>query len=189
MQTSDADALIVVDVQNDFCPGGAVPVDGGGAVVPPINRAMTRFEHIVFTRDWHPANHCSFSGTPESREGGWPAHCVQNSPGAEFCGGLRVPLDAYVVDKGIDPDKEAYGAFEGTDLAEELRRRGIARVFIAGLATDYCVRATALGAIEAGFETVLIEDGCRGVAEDTTRAALDDMAQAGVQTCRSGDLV
>lgn len=188
MQTSERDALIVVDVQNDFCPGGALPVPGGDGVVPVINRVMTRFEEIVFTRDWHPVDHCSFDLNPQYRDGSWPSHCLQHSPGAEFQGSLRVPLDALVVDKGTDPDREEYGAFERPELASHLRGRGVGRVFVTGLATDYCVRATALGALVAGFETVVIEDACRGVDDAGARAALLELAAAGAQVIHSGAL-
>lgn len=185
---NESDALIVVDVQNDFCPGGALPVRGGDGVVLAINRVADKFAHVAFTRDWHPGGHCSFSETPEFRDGSWPVHCVQDSPGAEFHGDLRVPQDALVVDKGTDPGIEEYGGFSGEELEGYLRDRGVKRVFIAGLATDYCVKETALGAVRAGFATVLIEDGCRGVAEDTTAAALAEMRLAGVSLCRWGEL-
>ena len=188
MKVKDTDALIVVDVQNDFCPGGALPVLGGDMAVPAINRVMEKFQHLVFSRDWHPSDHCSFASSPEFRDGSWPAHCVQHSPGAEFHGDLRVPLDAVIVDKGAEPDQEAYSAFAGTGLAETLRKRSVERVFVAGLATDYCVKSTALDALEEGFQAVLIEDGCRGVADETTQAALDEMRKAGVIACRSGEV-
>lgn len=188
MKVQESDALIVVDVQNDFCPGGALPVPCGDQVVPVINRVMVYFEHLVFSRDWHPQDHCSFSDTPAFRDGSWPVHCVQDSPGAEFQGDLRVPLDAHVVSKAAEPDSEAYSAFSGTDLEQELHRRGVSRVFVTGLATDYCVKFTALDAIKAGLDAVLIEDGCRGVAEATSAAALEEMKQAGVQVCHSGQL-
>jgi nicotinamidase/pyrazinamidase len=188
MQITDTDALLVVDVQNDFCPGGALPVPGGDGVVPVINRLMTRFDRVVFTRDWHPVDHCSFDLNPEYTDGSWPPHCLQDSPGAEFQGSLRVPLDALVVDKGCDPDREEYGAFENPVLEAHLRARGIRRVFVTGLATDYCVRATALGALAAGFETLVVQDACRGVDDAGTAAALREMAEAGIGLLRSGEL-
>lgn len=184
----EEDALLVVDVQNDFCCGGALPIPGGEQVSPVINRVMTAFDHLIFSRDWHPQDHCSFSFQPEYRDGSWPEHCVQDSPGAEFQGDLRVPLDAYFVYKGTDPDLEAYSAFSGTGLETELRRRGIRRLFIAGLATDYCVQFTARDALKAGFEVVVIEDACRGVAAASTAAALDAMKAAGVHLCRSSEV-
>ena len=185
MEVSASDALIVVDVQNDFCPGGALPVPGGDNVVRAINRLSPSFDTLVFSCDWHPGDHCSFSDAPEFRDGSWPPHCVQHSPGAEFHGDLMVPLDAWVVHKGTDPEREAYDAFQDTGLAEYLRGRGVQRVFVAGLATDYCVKATALSALREGFETILVKDACRGVAEDTTAAALAELAGAGVVACTS----
>lgn len=189
MKIRDTDALLVVDVQNDFCPGGALAVCGGDQVVSPINRVMGPFDHLVFSRDWHPRDHCSFSDAPEFRDGSWPEHCVQDSPGAEFHGDLRVPLDAIFVYKATHAEKESYSAFDETGLADTLRRRGVNRVFIAGLATDYCVKTTALEALREGFEVVVIEDGCRGVAKETTEAALEEMKAAGVRFCRSGDFL
>lgn len=188
MKVLGSDALIIVDVQNDFCPGGALPVPGGDGVVPVINKIMERFRHLVFTRDWHPPDHCSFSDTPEYRDGSWPAHCVQHSPGAEFHGDLRVPLDACFIDKDVGADQESYSAFMGTNLSGELRQRKISRVFVTGLATDYCVQFTALDARKEGLDTVLILDACRSIAEDTEQAALNAMQAAGVTIIRSGDL-
>ena len=185
MKILETDALLVVDVQNDFCPGGALPILGGDQVVHPINVIMRHFDHLVFSRDWHESGHCSFGDPPEFRDGSWPAHCVQDTPGAEFHGSLRVPLDAHVVSKG--ETVECYSAFQGTDLAQWFRAKGIQRVFVAGLATDYCVKSTALDARKEGFEAWLIEDACRGVAPETTQAALQEMEAAGVLVCRSGD--
>ncbi len=188
MFITDSDALIIVDIQNDFCPGGALGVANGDAVVRVINHIMDNFEHLVFSRDWHPQDHCSFSDTPEYRDGSWPVHCVQDSPGAEFHGDLRVPLDAVFVCKATDPDVEAYSVFSGTGLLEELRRRKVTRIFLAGLATDYCVRFSALEALKLGFETYVVVDACRGVAEETTRTALAEMKEAGVAFCASGEI-
>jgi len=187
MDITPHDALLVVDVQNDFCPGGALGVPGGDGVVPPINRIMGRFDHLVFSRDWHPQDHCSFSDHPEFRDGSWPPHCVQDSPGADFHGSLRVPLDAVFIYKGTDPDTEAYSAFSGTPLAEELRRRNITRLFITGLATDYCVKFTTLDALDLGFEVVVVTDGCRGIAEESIKAALEEIQRRGAVLVRSGD--
>lgn len=186
MKVEETDALIVVDVQNDFCPGGALPVPGGSNVVSPINQAMCFFDHIVFTRDWHETDHCSFGYPPEFKDGSWPPHCVQDTPGAEFHGSLRVPLDALVVDKG--QTEENYEAFSCSNLAERLRAKGIRRIFVAGLATDYCVKATALAAVQKGFETCLIADACCGIAPGTTEAAVREMEAAGIRLCRSGEL-
>ncbi|MCZ7662841.1 MAG: nicotinamidase [Thermoleophilia bacterium] len=177
------DALIVVDVQNCFCPGGSLGVEGGDQIVPVINDLLPLFEHRVFTRDWHPNGHVSFSDNPQFRDLSWPVHCVQETEGAEFHPDLHVPDDALVVSKGVDPDREAYSGFEAVtvNLARWLRERGIERLFVAGLATDYCVRSTALDARNAGFEVVLVEDATRGVAPDSTRVALQEMAAVGVE--------
>lgn len=180
MQVTETDTLLIIDVQNDFCPGGALPVEGGDGVVPIINKVMVYFECIVFTRDWHPQDHCSFSDKPEFKDGSWPVHCVRYSPGAEFSGDLRVPVDAYIVNKATKAEEEVYDAFSDPALAEYLRQKKSARVFVAGLATDYCVKHTAIGAIKAGFSTVLIEDGCRGIEEEATGNAIRDMQDAGV---------
>ena len=188
MKVNDTDALIVVDVQNDFCPGGALSVLGGEGVVRVINPLQMKFDKLYFTRDWHPQDHCSFSDTPAYTDKSWPPHCVQDSPGAEFHGDLHVPSDATIISKGTDPAREAYSGFEDTDLADRLKADGVTRVFVAGLATDYCVKATALDALAAGFETVLVEDGCRGVNDETAAAALVEMRAAGVIFCRGGDI-
>jgi len=186
MKMQDSDALIVVDVQNDFCSGGALPVPGSDLVVPVINRAMCHFDMIVFSRDWHESGHCSFSAQPKFRDGSWPPHCVQDTPGSEFHGSLRVPLDALLISKA--EIEESYSAFDRTGLAEQLRAKRIARIFVTGLATDYCVRATALDGIREGFDTFLITDGCRGVSPEATQAALDEMVAAGVNLCHSEQL-
>lgn len=188
MTLNENDALIVVDVQNDFCPGGALPVPGGEGVVRVINPLQMKFHRLYFTRDWHPQDHCSFSEEPTFTDQSWPVHCVQDSPGAEFQGSLHVPADAVIISKGADPNEEAYSGFQGTSLGQQLNKAGVKRVFVAGLATDYCVKATVLDAIKAGFETVLIEDGCRGVSDETTARALSDMRAAGVQFCRGSEV-
>lgn len=188
MKVSETDALIVVDVQNDFCPGGALSVLGGEGVVRVINPLQMKFDKIYFTRDWHPQDHCSFSDEPAFTDMSWPVHCVQDSPGAEFHGDLHVPSDATIVNKGTDASEEAYSGFQGTDLAGLLRAEGIERVFVAGLATDYCVKATALDALKEGFETVLVEDGCRGISDEGVAAALAEMQATGVILCRGGDV-
>jgi nicotinamidase/pyrazinamidase len=176
------DALIVVDVQNDFMPGGSLGVDEGDVVVPLINRLVPLFEHVVYTRDWHPVDHVSFDDPPEYRDGSWPAHCVQGTRGAEFHRDLKVADGSLIVSKGDDPRAEAYSGFQATsvDLAGWLREHGIERLMVAGLATDYCVRATALDAVRAGFEVRLVEDAVRGVAADSSRDAFEEMRRAGV---------
>lgn len=180
----DGDALLVVDVQNDFLPGGALAVPEGDAVVPVLNRWIREAEAagvpVVATRDWHPADHVSF----EAQGGPWPPHCVAGTPGAAFHPDLALPDDAVVVSKATEPGEEAYSGFDQTRLADTLRQRGVRRVWVGGLATDYCVRATALDAAEAGFEVALIPDGHRGIAPDTSAQALRDMTEASVSSRR-----
>lgn len=157
--------LIVVDVQNDFCPGGALAVPEGDEVVPVLNGYIEKFARagapIIFTRDWHPPDHVSF----KAQGGPWPSHCVQNSEGAKFHAQLLVPKQAEIVSKADNPKVEAYSFFQQTDvdLAKKLRERGISRLLVGGLATDYCVKATVLDALERGFETYFLEDASRGV--------------------------
>ncbi len=157
------DALIVVDVQRDFLPGGALGVPEGDAVVPVINRCVARFQAaglpVVASRDWHPQGHCSFA----EQGGPWPPHCVAGTPGAELADALELPADCLLVSKATTEEKDAYSAFEGTDLAERLRDLGVTRVFVGGLATDYCVLNTALDARKHGFRVVLLEDAVRAV--------------------------
>jgi nicotinamidase/pyrazinamidase len=157
---SDASTgLIVVDVQNDFCPGGALGVAGGDRLAPAIAAAAEAAGTVVATRDLHPAGHVSFA----ERGGLWPAHCVAGTPGAELHPSVSGMRFDRIQDKGTDPDREAYSGFDGTDLAEYLRERGVKRVLVAGLATDYCVRATALDAIREGFETTVLTDAVAAV--------------------------
>ncbi|MDX6546955.1 MAG: synthase [Gaiellales bacterium] len=171
-------ALIVVDVQNDFCPGGALGVAGGDRLGPLIAEAARSAGTLVATRDSHPPDHCSFS----TRGGRWPVHCVTGTPGAELHPSIvELPFDL-VQDKGGDRDREQYSGFDGTPLAEYLRERGVRRVVVAGLATDYCVRATALDAIRAGFETTVLIDAVAAVdAEpgDGVRALAEIRAAGG----------
>ena len=167
------DALIVVDVQNDFLPGGALPVPKGGEVIEPLNQYIEFFaskgQPVFATRDWHPENHISF----KENGGLWPRHCVQWSEGAQFARGLKLPPDAFIINKGDRPELEAYSGFQGTLLNDLLKERGIKRVFIGGLATDYCVKNTVLGALNLGYVTFFLEDASRGVdvkPGDTERA-------------------
>lgn len=177
----EGDALLVVDVQKDFLPGGALAVPRGDEVVPAINALAEHFAArglpIFATRDWHPENHCSF----REQGGPWPPHCVQGTPGAEFADDLRLPPDAEIVSKATTREKDAYSGFEGTDLEERLRRRGVKRLFVGGLATDYCVLNTVLDARRLGFETYVLEDAIRAVdvhPEDGEKA-LARMREAG----------
>lgn len=180
--TLDREAgLVIVDVQNDFCPGGALPVKDGHKVVPVFNQYLELFDRagapIYATRDWHPANHCSF----KVQGGPWPPHCVQGTPGAEFHPDLKVPYDAIIISKAWRAQDDPYSEFAGTNLELDLKRRRIRRVFIGGLATDYCVKATTLDACQLGFETYLLTDASRGidVKAGDCRRALEAMKKAG----------
>jgi nicotinamidase/pyrazinamidase len=174
------DALIVVDVQNDFCPGGSLPIEHGDKVVPVLNRWIENASEtgvpVVASRDWHPKNHLSFK--PQGGE--WPVHCVQGSEGAAFHPDLKLPSDVLVVTKGNRTDRDQYSAFDATGLAEELRRRGVQRVWIGGLAEDVCVRATALDAAKARFDTRLIAAATKPVTAEGGKAARADLRKAGV---------
>ncbi len=157
------DALLIVDVQNDFLPGGALAVPRGDEVVPVLNRWIARFREqglpVIATRDWHPSGHCSF----QSRGGPWPVHCVAGTAGADFAPGLELPKDTVVISKATEPDREAYSGFQGTDLARRLRTLGVRRLFVGGLATDYCVLETVRDALREGFDVVLLRDAVRAV--------------------------
>jgi NAD+ synthetase len=175
-------ALIVVDVQNDFCPGGALGVAGGDRLAPRIREAAERAGTLVATRDRHPDGHVSFSG----RGGPWPAHCVAGTEGAELHASVRdLPFDR-VQDKGEDAGREQYSGFDGTPLAGWLRERGVERVLVTGIATDYCVRATALDAIAAGFDTTVLTDAVAAVdvQPGDGRRALEEVRRAGGQLDR-----
>lgn len=177
------DALLVVDVQKDFLPGGALAVANGDEVVAPLNAAIHAFERagrpIYASRDWHPSNHCSF----RARGGPWPVHCVAGTRGAAFADGLALPPSAVIISKADTVDADAYSAFGGNDLAERLRRQGARRVVIGGLTTDYCVVNTVLDARAAGFEVVVLADAIRAVnvqPGDGARA-LEVMRRAGAR--------
>jgi nicotinamidase/pyrazinamidase len=163
LQFDKADALLVVDVQHDFLPGGALAVPDGDVVVPVMNRyvevAAQSGIPVFASRDWHPRNHCSF----RSQGGLWPPHCVADSEGAEFAPGLNLPHDVVIVSKAQKQDADAYSAFGGTDLDARLRSRGILRLWVGGLATDYCVLETVLDARKAGYEVLFLEDASRAV--------------------------
>ena len=173
------DALILVDVQKDFCPGGALAVAEGDQIVPVLNRwidaALAGGAAIVASRDWHPPDHVSF----QACGGPWPTHCVQDTPGAAFHEGLRLPADAQVVSKGDDPDRDNYSDFAGTRLADWLRARGVQRVWIGGLALDYCVRATALDALGERFEVHLVKAGTRPIDPHGGQQAIAELRAAG----------
>lgn len=187
MRIEPTDALIIVDVQRDFCPGGALPVPEGDEVVAPLNAAAGRFRTVVTSQDWHPADHCSF----QPQGGPWPVHCVQGTPGAELHPDLNTDLVTHSVKKGTAADREAYSAFHGEPgLAALLRGAGATRVFIGGLATDYCVKETVLGALKNGFPAVVLRDAVRAVniAPDDGETALREMAAAGAEVLTTGDL-
>jgi nicotinamidase-related amidase len=152
-------ALIVVDVQNDFCPGGALAVTDGDAVVEPVNRLASESSFVVATRDWHPADHGSFA----EQGGPWPVHCVAGTPGAALHAGIDQGRIDAVVDKGQVPDREGYSGFEGTELERLLREHDVDAVDVAGLALDYCVKATALDARRAGFDVTVHQGATRAV--------------------------
>jgi nicotinamidase/pyrazinamidase len=188
---TSGDALIVVDVQNDFLPGGALAVPAGDAVVPVLNRYIARFDQqklpILATRDWHPSVHCSF----REQGGPWPPHCVAGTPGADLARGLALPARAQLISKATRPESDAYSGFQGTDLAARLRELGCRRVFIGGLATDYCVRATALDALAAGFEVVVLQDAIRAVEVQPGdgQRALDEVTGGGARIAHEAQVL
>jgi nicotinamidase/pyrazinamidase len=181
-----AEALVIVDVQNDFTAGGALAVPDGDAVIAPLNRLAPHYDTVFATRDWHPPDHHSF----DTEGGPWPVHCVQGTDGAELHPDIdQSQIDA-VVDKGDRRGVEGYSAFDGTDFERDLRERGIDSLTIGGLAADVCVRATALEARAKGFDVTLVEDATRGVdvePGDTDRA-LEEMRQAGVRFAAADEL-
>lgn len=202
-------ALLIVDVQNDFVPGGALPVPRGHEVAAVANRLMPHFDLVVATQDWHPADHGSFASRhPRKRVGDvvdlaglpqilWPDHGVQGTRGADFVPGLNVGGIHKVFRKGTDPGIDSYSAFfdnghrKATGLGNFLRSRGVTEVYVMGLATDYCVKFTALDAAGLGFATWLVEDGCRGVdlRPGDVRRALEEMAKAGVRVVDCDEVV
>jgi len=175
------DVLLIVDVQNDFCPGGALAVNKGDEVVPVLNQWINEAQRLGVTvyasRDWHPAHHISF----KERGGPWPPHCIQGTKGAAFHADLKLPANVQVISKAESPDIDSYSAFGGTDLAERLRRAGIHRLWVGGLTQDYCVRDTSLDAIREGFEVHVIVEGTRAVNvhPEDGRRALEDVQHAG----------
>jgi nicotinamidase/pyrazinamidase len=180
------DALIIVDVQNDFCPGGALAVPRGDEVVPVVNRLLEQRWLSVATMDWHPAEHSSF----KPYGGPWPPHCVQHTTGAELHRELDASKVQLVITKGSNPDQDAYSGFQGTELARILRDRGVQRVVVCGIATDYCVRATAQDALHEGFEVLLLEDAIRGVEVQPgdCQQAIEELREAGATVIVSADL-
>lgn len=175
------DALVLVDVQLDFLPGGSLAVPHGDEVVPALNRYIAVFRGLTFpvvaTRDWHPPDHCSF----KAQGGPWPPHCVAGSDGARFAALLDLPCEGRIVSKATTRDKDAYSGFEGTDLDDWLKHAGVSRVFVGGLATDYCVLNTVRDALRLGYATFLLLDAVRAVdvAPDDGARAIDEMRRLG----------
>jgi nicotinamidase/pyrazinamidase len=196
---TDRDVLLAVDLQNDFLPGGALAVPDGDAIIPVINHLARRFPHVVLTQDWHAPSHHSFASTHGRPHFStieldygvqilWPEHCVQGTPGAEFASALDIPHAELIVRKGYRREVDSYSAFceadrrTRTGLGGYLRERGIDRIFIAGLATDFCVHWSAVDARRAGFEAIVIEDACRAIdTQGSLAQAWARMREAGVQ--------
>jgi nicotinamidase/pyrazinamidase len=208
MRLTCQDVLLVIDVQNDFCPGGALAVADGDAVIAPILRIAPRFEHVILTQDWHPAGHTSFAGAHPGRKPFeqvemsygtqtlWPEHCVQASRGAELHPDLSLPQAELILRKGFRPEIDSYSAFyendhlTATGLAGYLRERGIRRVVLAGLAYDFCVGYSALDARRLGFEAAVIGDACRAIDLNGTAAKMEaEFARTGVELSKTADFL
>ena len=201
MELTSHDLLLVIDVQNDFCPGGALAVADGDSVIDPILKIAPRFEHIILTQDWHPASHSSFASAhpgrkpyeqiemPYGLQTLWPNHCVQGMRGAEFHSKLNLPRAELILRKGYRREVDSYSAFFENDrvtptgLAGYLRERGLTRIFLAGLAYDFCVGYSALDARRLGFEAIAIRDACRAIDLDGSVARMEaDFTRAGVES-------
>jgi nicotinamidase/pyrazinamidase len=181
------EALLIIDFQNDFTSGGALEVPGGDDIAEPVKRLADRVDFVVATRDWHPPDHASF----ETEGGPWPVHCVRGTPGADFHPAMeRVEIDA-VVDVGREREDEGYSGFEKSELEDILREREVEKVYVCGLATDYCVRASAIDAADLGFETVVVEDAIRAVNvnPDDGAHAIEDIRQAGAELTSSEEIL
>jgi len=178
-----SDALLITDIQKDFLPGGALPVTDGDQIIPVLNDYERFFEEanasIFASRDWHPRDHISF----KEQGGIWPPHCVQNTKGANFSPDLRLPVDSVIISKATDPKHEAYSVFEGTDFADQLKKYGVKRLFIGGIATDYCILNTVLDARKLGYDTVVLMDATLGinVKPGDVNRAVETMLKAGSQ--------
>lgn len=203
------DALILVDIQNDFLPGGSLAVPDGDKVIPVVNQLQPLFDLVVFTQDWHPPHHGSFAANYPGRKVGevidlngieqilWPIHCVQGTHGAEFARDLTARGSGKIIYKGTDSNIDSYSAFfdnghlKSTGLSDYLKQKGITEVYLAGLATDYCVRFSALDAVNEGFGTFVVEDGCRGVelTPGDVERAVNEMQERGVVIVRSRDIL
>lgn len=183
IRINKTDALIVTDIQNDFLPGGALPVPRGDEIIPVLNDYINLFvtaqAKVFATRDWHPPNHTSF----KPFGGPWPMHCLQDSEGAKFSPDLKLPKGVTVISKATDPQREAYSSFDGTPLDKDLKENGVTRVFVGGLATDYCVKETILDGLKAGFSIILLSDAVRGinVKPDDSEKAVREMQAKGAR--------
>ncbi|WP_404365461.1 isochorismatase family protein [Marinobacter sp.] len=179
MPKNTSDALILVDIQNDFCRGGSLEVPDSPEIFPAVNRYIdeaTRKDWLIIaSRDWHPVDHCSF----EHRGGPWPVHCVQDTPGAEFHPDMNLPDDAIRVSKGTAFNRDQYSAFDGTGLADFLKYRGVSKLHVVGLALDVCVEATVNDGIEKGFSVELMADGTRAVDSDKAPEVMDRLSAKG----------
>jgi nicotinamidase/pyrazinamidase len=208
MLIGDGDVLLVVDIQNDFCPGGALPVPGGDEIVPIVNSLAGHFQHIVLTQDWHPAGHQSFASSHPGKKPFdtitlaygpqvlWPDHCVQDTAGAAFHSDLNIPHAELVLRKGYHRDIDSYSAFFENDrktptgLSAYLRERGFTRVFVAGLAFDFCVRYSAEDAHRLGFVTTVVEDACRSIDRDgSAAAARESFAALGIASIDDNTMI
>jgi nicotinamidase/pyrazinamidase len=203
-----SDALLIIDMQNDFCPGGALAVAGGDEIVPAVNALARRFDHVLLTQDWHPPKHISFASAhpgaepytsfdaPYGSQTLWPDHCVQNTHGAELHSALSVPHAELILRKGFRVDIDSYSAFlendhfTATGLAGYLRERGLKRLFLCGLAYDFCVRFSAIDGTALDFECLVIEDACRAVGLPGSVKATDQaFEEAGIRRISSGEVM
>jgi len=178
----DTSALLIVDMQNDFMPGGSLPIPDADKIIPMINKYIELFTYnelpIFASRDWHPPNHISF----RQRGGVWPVHCVRHTYGAKFHPDLKIPRSTVVISKGTDPNREAYSAFDRTELADRLDERGVKKIFVTGVATDYCVKSTVLDALRLGYEVIVLEDGIKGL--NKSNEAILEMKSKGAKLLR-----
>jgi nicotinamidase/pyrazinamidase len=193
------DAFLIVDFQNDFTPGGALPVAKGAEIAEPINALLDSFDLVIATRDWHCADHGSFAGVEVDAEKWrgadppsiWPVHCVEGTPGAELHPDLEREKIDVVIDKGQDPNSQGYSGFQDTQLGQLLRKREVDRLFVAGLATDYCVKSTVLDARREGFDVTVVEDAVRGVDVEPgdSERALAEMERSGAHLSTSDEIL
>jgi nicotinamidase/pyrazinamidase len=207
IRITTSDVLLVIDLQQDFCANGQLAVPDGDAVIPPINQLATRFPHVILTQDWHPAGHGSFASThpgkqpyetihiPYGPQTLWPDHCIQGTSGAEFHPGLKIPQVEMILRKGFRQQIDSYSAFLENDkqtptgLAGYLRERGFDRIFVAGLAYDYCVRFSAIDGQRAGFVSFVLEDACRPVGlPGSVEATRREFAEAGVRQIMASEI-